>query len=978
MKAASLLIVPFLWTAAGAPAQERTPFTVAERGPHHRVWQREGVRVLPNGRAITNRSSVVELETGMHHLQDGQWVESKEEIELFQNGAIARHGPIQIIFEPNINTRGAIDLLTADNQRLRSHVIGLGLFDPSTGNSELIAEVKDSIGELQPPNEIFYRDAFNGVAADLHYTSRKGSFVQDVIVRERIVLPEAFHPATTRLEVWTEFIEAPVPERTVRTRGGAPDELLDFGAMQIGPGKAFSLGENDSRTAPVIKRWMQIEGRTFLVEAVQFAAVREQVERLPARKEQAAVIRKPAMLRADASKRPFPVMKKVAVRKPTDKIQMAGFIPPSRGLVLDYDLTGTLTNQLFKGDTTYYISGTVTLRNPTFEGGTVIKFSNTNSAQLRIPDPTAGVTFSASAYRPVILTARDDHSVGEKIGTASLGGFYAKYGLWLGSGATPTLEHLRVSRAVVGLAFDESAPTLRHSQIVACGDAIETHWCNPVLENVLIHGVTNAFSGEMYPAYHLTGRHVTVNQATNLASVYDITARFTNSLFINTTISDLNLQTNAVVVASGTGIFQTVGAAAHYLNTNSSHRNLGTTNIGTKLLGEIRKRTTYPPTVIGNGGYYTNSLTLYPNAQRDADVPDLGYHYDSLDYVFSGVILTNASITAMPGVAIGARTFNAISLGLLGGSAFYCEGTPDNLNRFVRYNTVQEQANTNWMEYASGTAYHIATAWSATATAPILRLRFTEFSTPASGAEDIYQIYGFDEDAGSHSIRDCQFHGGDLWALRPTLNVTNSLFNRIRTIIAQGSSSISPTFRNCTFVGGDLQLYNDNTGTWTLKDNLFDGTTSYFEGTLSHSHNAYTTNATRLTPTNVNDVKLSVTNVTYQTGWLGKFYIPTNLTSHSPLFNAGSQNATNAGLYHYTMVTNQTRELSTTVDLGFHFIAVGSDGLPLDTDADGSPNYLEDANGNGSVDSGETDWQSYNSLNGLGSAPAIQVFTPLK
>ena len=60
------------------------------------------------------------------------------------------------------------------------------------------------------------------------------------------------------------------------------------------------------------------------------------------------------------------------------------------------------------------------------------------------------------------------------------------------------------------------------------------------------------------------------------------------------------------------------------------------------------------------------------------------------------------------------------------------------------------------------------------------------------------------------------------------------------------------------------------------------------------------------------------------------------------------------------MVTNQTRELSTIVDVGFHYIGVGSTGLPLDGDGDGLANYLEDANGNGSVDSGETDWQTAN------------------
>jgi hypothetical protein len=84
--------------------------------------------------------------------------------------------------------------------------------------------------------------------------------------------------------------------------------------------------------------------------------------------------------------------------------------------------------------------------------------------------------------------------------------------------------------------------------------------------------------------------------------------------------------------------------------------------------------------------------------------------------------------------------------------------------------------------------------------------------------------------------------------------------------------------------------------------------------------------------------------------------VATNLA----VLNAGSRNATNAGLYHFTMTTNNVKETNTVVDMGFHYVATDANGTPLDYDGDGVPDYWEDWNGNGGVDSGETDWRDAN------------------
>jgi len=91
---------------------------IIDKGPHHRTWESTITEVLPSGRQSQRKASYVELACGMHYLKDGAYHESSEEIELFQDGAVARKGPHQVIFSPNFNTAGVIDFLTPDGKRL--------------------------------------------------------------------------------------------------------------------------------------------------------------------------------------------------------------------------------------------------------------------------------------------------------------------------------------------------------------------------------------------------------------------------------------------------------------------------------------------------------------------------------------------------------------------------------------------------------------------------------------------------------------------------------------------------------------------------------------------------------------------------------------------------------------------------------------------------------------------------------------------
>jgi hypothetical protein len=142
---------------------------------------------------------------------------------------------------------------------------------------------------------------------------------------------------------------------------------------------------------------------------------------------------------------------------------------------------------------------------------------------------------------------------------------------------------------------------------------------------------------------------------------------------------------------------------------------------------------------------------------------------------------------------------------------------------------------------------------------------------------------------------------------------------------------------------------------------------------IAHHHNVFV-NSPRsfFTPITANSVVL--TSLNFVEGPLGRYYVPTN----SPVLNIGTYaSAGSAGLYHQTMTTNQVKDASTRLDIGKHYVAVNSSGIPQDGDSDGIPDYLEDANGNGLADD-VTSWGAYNSRNGLTAGSALSVFTPLK
>jgi hypothetical protein len=987
-------------TAAYSGAVQLAPgvgaeYSVVARDADSRVWQRVEWEPTPSGRSIPHVHSYTELSTGMHYLEKGQWLESREEIEIATDGAVARQGPHKVTFAFNINSPVSVEVLTPDNQRLKIRPLGLAYYDFHTGTNVLIAELKDSDGLLVATNQVLYPDAFDGLGAtfraDIRYTYKLSGLEQDVIIRQRPPSPETYglNPATTWLWVLTEFIDPPADVQVAREvrRGwkeSTVDKIVKLGAMSIGHGTAFGLGLGQDRSAgvPVQKHWTIMDGRTFLIEEVTFPRIVPQLRNLQTSAE--------TPNSGGGSKRHLasnslvlPPVKVASTTTPATKaMQIASVSPKEEGFVLDFDLQSG-TGIVLLGDTTYHVSGTVNLTNAVIEGGTVVKYNR--GTRLNLVGPVQCLT---EPYKPAVFTAVDDNSVGESIGTGSPTGRYADCALSLGLGGA--LKYVNIRYAKDAIYCGNNNYSVSHAQLLFCDNGFHSETANFTAGNILMCQVATNFYGS-----HFSGRaeHLTSDQAYRLTAdwnfYYDEGCGGGPSSYLSLVNSLATSITNGYGIvpvyadhsrafSSGAGVFQTAGAGAYYLVDGSTNRNAGTTNIQPSLATALRQMTTYPPIVYSNATISVPT-TFSPQAQRNTGSPDLGYLYDPLDYTFGGVD-ANTNLTFTPGTAVGwfrttAGWYHAgHGIHAADDTTITFNGTLEQPDYYVRCNTVQEQPS--YAGYGPGGI----SAWTANVNdSPIVVARFTRWATLASepGAH-LRDDYGVLKLQAAH----CEFAGASVGGYDVLYSLTNCLLSRVSMWLQTGESYPTMIIRNCTVHGGGLSFAHWEPGPahfyTSIRDTIFDGTqidTGYPNDPtcVDYNYNAFLTGSNRTNPQGGNDKV--VTNFNWQTSWLGNYYLPTN----SPLINAGSvTNAALASLYHFTTQANQVKETNSPVDIGYHYVAVDASGKAIDTDGDGVPDYLEDLNGNGVYDSvlGESDWHTYNSASGL-STP-FTIFTPLK
>lgn len=207
-------------------------------------------------------------------------------------GARAEYGLQKVYFPLDARGGDALTITTPEGRVLKCRATFLAAHDLKTDQRWLIAEVTNRIGLIVGKDQVVYTNAFDSIAADIRYRYTKHSLEQDILLHENPVLPKEFAPATTRLEVWSEWFDSE-PKAMItqsldlrgETAGGAKaalmeDQTVDFGMARIGAGHAFS-SDAESDQIPVGKLWERIENRDWLIEVVDYQAIQANLDKLP-------------------------------------------------------------------------------------------------------------------------------------------------------------------------------------------------------------------------------------------------------------------------------------------------------------------------------------------------------------------------------------------------------------------------------------------------------------------------------------------------------------------------------------------------------------------------------------------------------------------------------------------------------------------------------------------------------------------------
>lgn len=893
-----------------------TPAAVAGIGANERTWVTTS--------ATGQHQKVVEWATGMNYWEGQQWAPSVPQFQAVGDGFAATRMQHSVHISANLNTVAAVTMTLMDGTTLRLTPVAIGLYDAASGKSGIITSIQDCFGVLVDTNQLVFRNAFqgNGLSADIVYTIQRGSFSQDVVVTSRLNPADyGFAPATTRVQIISEFYDPPQPDRmlrplyienspAVRGRMATPDfvdELLGFGQAVIGTGTAYTRTQlaAGQRGAAVAKQFItdtnQSPARSFLLESVRYPAMSAALKALPAFSGPKTALLVPRRNKAPADATAYAAVLPPRCFKPAARVarrveRMAAAAGGDSGVRIDFELTlsgGLYGNLTLQGDNTYFISGPVYTSTLTIEGGSVVKYPTDYGAILCA---NIAVLCQSQTYRPAIFTAGDDNSIGTDLAGIWSGhnpfGFiqstgYGNPALALYNGDLNNVRFYYMQLAV--LYQGDSGRTISNSQFVNCirgisivgygggsGDSGGTGW--PLSVN------NTLMSSSQYPLDIQNETYGGFNNCTldNCGQIVSASSDVANISFVNCVLANItSIASGANIsgmnngfyncaafgtspISTSTSPFQTSGYGTYYLADNCPFHAAGTTLDSSLVLG----KTTHPPLALPTCAVWSGELELLPQAPRySGGQPDLGYHYDPVDYTVAWVTSEAASITVAPGTAIAFSNLEDPNIGytwvgfdLLAGSSFLSHGTASNPVTYTLANYVQEGPFVNYQfgmvsfvpDFWPGTTgfenvydyaayyYHVPNlnlpeTLDGMEPPPIMDFRFCNFYLPT---EDTHIWSGYDlfpdsigssigspDSAMTLTLRDCNVYGG--WInLGRSDNGTVSTYNE-KTIYGAGAVSlqnclldrvvinINPTWLSEQYEGGvvnvdmSLSAYNN-------------------------------------------------------------------------------------------------------------------------------------------------------------------------
>lgn len=1014
---ALLTSTPLLSRAQTATAPTETPFSITHREANERTWQRIVTEQLPSGQTISRVLSYEERGAGICHIgQNGQWMDSQEVISPLpdNSGLAATNGQSQAFFPLDIAT-GTVTLVTPapESLVLESQPTSVSFSDGT--NFVVIASLTNSTAELISSNEVLYPGALvgpGGLKCDVLYEYRKGGLEQDIVFRNQPPDPAGLglSVANVKVQVATLFLSPPAPAEAAEPldpQSGLADTTLTFGGTKMIQGRAFLTGDaSQGSQIPTFKTWVPINSTSAaLIEQLPYSQISASLATLPA--VASAKLPLPHGHGLFAANYPLPygrgsvALAAVRAREALRKLAPARMSRSGtnvvrvssgrigRGFCLDYiAINGYETNVVFRGDSTFYVSSPCYLYGLTvLEGGTTIK--ENSSGQINI-ESGGTVDCQTSPYFPALFTSFNDNAVGDSFGSGSPA--MGDVNTFLNFNSTNvTLHDLHFAYALTDVNQTSAGSTasiaLWDSEFVDVATAVNAY--NIGLYNVLIGRtvLTNA-AVIVDGTGSLVAENVTADygnefiQATNSGATIALTNCLVTRQPLVATGSSVTLQTNAVVCLPtlSAPVYQICGGGNYYLTNGSPYATAGTPNIAPDLLADLQQKTVWPPIVYADTNI--SSLgTLSPAVARDTNsFPPIGFSYDPLDYVFGGADLySNLTVTAgtaigwfeeVGGVNVSGQPY---SMTLNNGANLTFNGNATQPCYWSQYAMVQERGNNNWNDY-SGYKGSFTFNGSTSSQEPLLYANFTKFTVG-----DTRIILCDNGDLGAGSFKNCEIYNACLGTFdMQYLTFTNCLFFRPSFTFWDSEAALNFTNENCTYYNGEVALNRSsgqNASFWLIENTIFDGTLVVYldncNGNTNYTlfnYNAYNTNNlswqtygfpySNWTQTNIWESSgpngVMVTNYNWESSLfgLGDFYLPTN----SPLIRAGSTNANFLGLYHFTTQTNQVPDGTNIVTIGYHYVATDTNGNPLDSNGDGIPDYLEDANGDGLVDDGETNW----------------------